>query len=256
LKKKTAWLGGSTLLFTVAVLAEAKQIIAAFLPALVLLLFTFIKQRAGRIFISLAIFGLAILLLFSRQPETQQITSAITDPTLINRSITAKIKGFEIIADEMSDKGLGAWVVGLGPGNTISRVSLMAYYAVPDSPVKLLGLAPAPLTTKIWVIDYFSSRSSAYTGISSWLGIFGDWGLTGLVLYIWMFLILWKGLRRTRKWEVVAAKSVLLMTIILGAVYSWLEEPGYMLMAALIIALGLKAAEEKKGMHAEDLNVT
>jgi hypothetical protein len=239
------WLLSSVTLFIVLFLAEAKQIIAAFFLAVpVFLLRIPSKKFVKRIII---IFILALLiLLFLSYIETEGIFRTITDKELISRSVNAKIKGLQIIGDEMITSGLGSWLIGLGPGNSISRVALMAYYAMPDSPIKVLGLQPAPITMKVWAIDYFSQRSAAYTGISSWLGIFGDWGLIGLCIYMWMFWIIWKNFKKCDKWEVFAAKAVLIMTIVLGAVYSWFEEPGYILMAGMVIGLGLRKSESDK----------
>ena len=89
--------------------------------------------------------------------------------------------------------------------------------------------------------------SSVWSGISSWLGLFGDLGLIGLGIYLWMSWQLWRNLKGPHKWEASVAKGVLIMVGILGVMYSWLEEPGFTLIAALIVGLGLIAREGRNG---------
>jgi hypothetical protein len=87
------------------------------------------------------------------------------------------------------------------------------------------------------------SGSSVWTGISSWIALLGDLGLMGLGLYLWMSWTLWRHLQPIhRHWQTTAAKSVLLMTGLLGLIYSWLEEPAFTLLAALVVGLGLTVA--------------
>ncbi len=123
-------------------------------------------------------------------------------------------------------------------------------YGKSDSPIVLLGWSAAPTTREIWAMGYQSwlfYGSSVWSGISSWLGLFGDLGLIGLGIYLWMSWQLWRNLKGPHKWEASVAKGVLIMVGILGVMYSWLEEPGFTLIAALIVGLGLIAREGRNG---------
>jgi hypothetical protein len=124
----------------------------------------------------------------------------------------------------------------------------MEEYIKADSPVSFLALQTAPLTPEIWAVGASTrelSRSSVLSGISSWLGLLGDLGVVGLGLYLWMCWKLWQNLRGSSSWEVGVAKAVMVMTGLLGAIYSWLEEPGLTLLAGLVIGLGLLASDAK-----------
>ena len=245
-KGRLAWLLGGALLFVVPILSDAKQNIAAFLPALMLLMIIF-RIPWTRLVMALPILTLVVLLAFSYYLPLQAVTSLTT----INRGILAKKQGFSIIASKLSDNP-GGWLFGLGPGNSISRVALMGLeaYGKSDSPIALLGWSAAPTTREIWAMGYQSwlfYGSSVWSGISSWLGLFGDLGLIGLGIYLWMSWQLWRNLKGPHKWEASVAKGVLIMVGILGVMYSWLEEPGFTLIAALIVGLGLIAREGRNG---------
>ena len=242
LRGKLAWLLGGVLLFTVPVLSDAKQNIAAFIPASILLMFMFRIRWKGLV-LALPILALAVLVAFSYYKPLQVITQFST----ISRGMSAKEQGFSIIASRLSDNP-GGWLFGLGPGNSISRVALMGMdrYVKRDSPVALLGLGAAPTTREIWAMGSLSwlfTGSSVWSGISSWLGLLGDLGLVGLGLYLWMSWRICQNLMKSRRWEVAAAKAVLVMAGILGIMYSWLEEPGFTLLTALVVGLGLIASE-------------
>ena len=239
------WLLGGILLFVVPVLSDAKQNIAAFLPALILLMFMF-RIRWKGLLLALPILTLTILVAFSYYKPLQVVTQL----SAISRGISAKAQGFSIIASKLSDTPAG-WLFGLGPGNSVSRVALMGIesYVRLDSPVALLGLGAAPTTREIWAMGFLSSLfigSSVWSGISSWLGLLGDLGLLGLGLYLWMSWRLWRHLKQCRG-EVAAAKPVLVMAGILGIMYSWLEEPVFTLMTALVVGLGIIASKERNG---------
>ena len=174
--------------------------------------------------------------------------NTILNLSAISRGIFNKISGLKLIVDAASDKPW-AWLFGLGPGNSISRVALMSIYSMPDSPVNLLGLSSAPTTTKIFELFLFDrtfGRSSAWSGISSWSGIFGDLGLVGIGLYLWMGYVLWRNLKAGHGWKSAAAKSILIMACLLGISYSWLEEPGFTLTSALAVSLGLIDGKQKE----------
>jgi hypothetical protein len=112
--------------------------------------------------------------------------------------------------------------------------------------VALLGLGLAPTTQEIWKMGaevsegWLFSGSSVWTGISSWTALLGDLGLLGLGFYLWMACTLWHCLKG-REWQTAVAKSALLMSCLLGVIYSWLEEPAFTLLVALVVGLALTA---------------
>ena len=245
LKRRLTWLLGGVLLFIVPVLADAKQVIVAFLPALMLIMSIFMQLRWTRFVIAFSIFASGVLGILSYYQPLQ----VLTNWPLISSGILGKVEASAIVVSKISDNP-GGWLFGLGPANSVSRVALMGMedYIKPNSPVSILGLSAAPTTHEIMAMtssNWLFASSSVWSGASSWLGLVGDLGLAGLGLYLWMSWKLWQHLKGRHNWKVGVAKAVLVMAGILGAVYSWLEEPGFMLSAALVIGLGLVASEEK-----------
>jgi hypothetical protein len=241
------WLLAGMLLCMVPVLADAKQNIAAFLPALLVLLSTFAQFRKSimRIFITLPIFAAALWIASSYYPPLQRLT----DRTVIDNALQAKGQSLTITAQWLSKTPWG-WLIGVGPGNSVSRVALMGIerYLNPNSPVALLGLSAAPLTREIWGMEMVGGslgKSSVMKGTYSWAGLFGDLGLIGLGLYLGLTWKIWRHLRVRRTWQADAARAALIMAGLSGVIFSWLEEPGYMLIVAPLVGLGLLTGEEK-----------
>jgi hypothetical protein len=245
LGQRLAWLVAGVLLLIVPILADAKQNIAAFLPAFILLMSMFVRGRKTGLIVALAIFVLALLTASTYYPSLQ----VIGDPTKITDARSAKEQSLVAIARQLSATP-GGWLFGVGPGNSVSRVALMGMepYLNLDSPVALLGLSAAPLTREIWGMDTVrgaTGRSSVMKGWYSWAGLFGDLGLVGLGLYLWMASQLWLHLKTYRRWETAAARAALVMAGALGMMFNWLEEPGFTLMVALIVGLALIARENQ-----------
>jgi hypothetical protein len=231
-------------LLIIPILADAKQNIIASLPALLLLVVTF-RSLSTRLLVGFSAVGIAILAAFLYYRPLQ----IAFDRDVINQALLTKVESFNLIAGKAGDNA-ETFLFGLGPGNSVSRVALMGMeeYIKADSPVSFLALQTAPLTPEIWAVGASTqelSRSSVLSGISSWLGLLGDLGVVGLGLYLWMCWKLWQNLRGSSSWEVGVAKAVMVMTGLLGAIYSWLEEPGLTLLAGLVIGLGLLASDAK-----------
>ena len=250
--RRLVWFTAGALLFAIPVFTDAKQNIAAFLPALGFLLLAF-HTRWTALIAAAPLLALTLFIAFTLYDPLQGITSSSS----VQRGLQAKTYGLRIVADHLSENPAG-WPFGLGPGNSVSRVALMGMerYLNDDSPIAILGLSLAPATQQIWQMgaeiaqSWLFSGSSVWTGISSWIALLGDLGLIGLGLYLWMSCRLWSYLKPTRHWQIAAAKSVLLMTCLLGVIYSWLEEPTFTLLAALVVGLGLNvASDEKEGAH-------
>jgi len=238
-KARPIWLLGAALLFLVAVLADAKQVIIGFFPALLVMLLSLMRLRWTRVVVVLPALAVLILGSFSYY----QPLRVVFDWVLISRGAYGKVQALSIIASRLSS-GVGRWFFGLGPGNSVSRVALMGLEAFvkPSSPVGLLGLRSALTTSDIRILtssSWLFSSSSVWSGVSSLLGLLGDLGLVGLGLYIWMCWRIWHRLKSPAGWQSCVARGVLLMCGLLSVMFSWLEEPGFTLPAALIVGLGL-----------------
>ena len=236
-----AWLLCAAVLFLVAIIADAKQVVIAFLPAVILIILVSMRRRIAWVVIALPIFAVVLFAVFSLYPPLQRAL----DWALINRGAQGKVGSFALIAGRLSI-GWTRWLIGLGPGNSVSRVAIMGLEAMVkhDSPVYLLGLQPAATTVELWNLtasSRFFASSSVWSFISSWMGLLGDLGIAGFGVFVWMLVTIWLNLRGRSGWEQAAARGAFLMMILLAFFYSWLEEPGYTLMAALVIGLGSAA---------------
>jgi hypothetical protein len=249
-RPRVGWLIGAIGLFLLPILSDAKQVIIAFLPPLVLLILLSLRLRPSRAIIVLPVLAGLVLGAFSYYRPLQMAL----DWNLIGRGVLGKATAVATVAEKLSSSW-AHWLFGLGPGNSISRVAQMGLEAFVkrDSPVFALGLGPAAVTRELYAMTASSrlfAASSVWSGVSSWLGLLGDLGLAGMVCFGLACGGVWAALRRRRGWETGAAKAVLLMFVLLGFMYSWLEEPGFTSMAALVVGLGLVAGTSKDPQEA------
>ena len=126
------------------------------------------------------------------------------------------------------------WLFGLGPGHTVSRLGawfLQDY----DWILEPLGAT----TTSIGIrsrnfIDSFwlAYSSSMFSPIFGWLGIWGDIGLVGLGAYFYLAYLIWQhfGLDNS-------LKITLLSILVMGFIFTQIEEPGYMLSISLLLGI-------------------
>ena len=130
---------------------------------------------------------------------------------------------------------------GLGPGHTYGRLAEM----LPRYWDMLVGLGATrePFTAMLVYVDHSSSLSdSSTTGSSifsikySWPGIWGDLGFAGIVSYGALWVLVWKRICRD-----LLSKFFVCNVIIFGFVFSWLEEPAYMGVVAILIGLRWQA---------------
>ncbi len=242
--RKFLWFIGAFILFLVPIFSDAKQAIVAFIPALFLVIFTTSHIRMTN-WLPLCIISIIILgiTFYCYQPLLW-----ITNLNLMYAGLLLKWDGISIVSSKMSTTA-GAWIWGLGPGNTVSRVALLSIGGLvkSDSPVSLLGLQLSPITAEVLRLSTtgVGEYSSIWSGVSSWLALLGDIGLIGLGLYVWIAWKLWHAFGYVRSWETAVAKGVLLMIGLLGIIWAWLEEPSVTLTAALVIGLALLKVQQE-----------
>lgn len=136
------------------------------------------------------------------------------------------------------------WLFGLGPGHTVSRLGA---WFLQDYGWLLEPLGATSTSIGIQSREFISSfwlaySSSLFSPIFGWVGIWGDIGLVGLSAYIYLGYLIWQyfGLDNS-------LKITLLATLVLGFVFTQIEEPGYMLSLALLLGL----AWQKKRLKLE-----
>ena len=240
----TGWHLAAAGLFLVPVLADAKQAIMAFIPALVPLSSLFSWRRPARVLAPLLLPLVLLVAGVGLNPQMRQTT----DWNLAWRGLGGKLHALRVVVPRMLDTPSGL-LLGLGPGNTVSRVALLSRggHVREDSPVYFLELRLSPVTEELLPrkqTEWLWRKSSPWSPISSWIGLFGDLGLIGFGIYLWMAWRLWRGLPQRHAWGVQVAKGCMVMAGLLGLVYSWLEEPGFTLLVATVIGLALSTRRE------------
>jgi hypothetical protein len=226
-------------LFGLAVLADAKQAVVAFIPGLFFGILKITKIRPTAIMVPAIFMGATLYTAFHFYKPLQKVG----EHGIMSGGFQGKMFGFLTILSSMGDTPTG-WLIGLGPGNTVSRVALMTPDAQLDatSAVATLGLKTAPLTRKLLYASHGNwlwKSSSAWAPECSWFGIIGDLGLIGTAVYLWMLRVTWKAATRQGGWLGPSVTGTLIAMVLLGGVYSWLEEPGFTLMVALLSGLAI-----------------
>jgi hypothetical protein len=240
------WLVVAVSLFLVPIFSDAKQTVVAFLPALLAMPVMLNRARFGKSMAAAFLMAPLIVAAFFYYAPLR----AAVDWEVTVDGIGGKVEALHIIVHR-GFEGPFHWIVGAGPGSSVSRVALMGLdgYLQSSSPVARLGLRPAALAEEISAMTTSNWRfasSSAWSGISSWLGLFGDLGLLGVAVYLWLCWTLWRSQRVQSTWMGSMGRAMLLMVGLLGAIYSWLEEPGFTLVVALAVAASILEAERAR----------
>ena len=243
-RAKVCWFVTAALIFTFPVAADANQAIVAGVLGLALALVTCLGINPARLVLPVAAMAAVVYVGYIFYEPLQRIANT----ELMEEGLAGKIAGMNTVFSGMW-RSPTAGLLGLGPGNSVSRVALMTTEAdiKTGSPVGLLGLRTAPVTRDVLALtesSYLWRSSSAWSAISSWLGILGDLGPIGLAIYLWMIVKVWRAASGTRMWETSTMKGALLMAALLAVIYSWLEEPGFTLVLALIMGLALHRARQ------------
>jgi len=242
------------LLFAVPILADAKQSIAAFIPSMLILLW--IRGKIGLRSLMMGSFvGLLVLtVIFLYQPLRMMFNL-----DLIRAGLGGKVLSYQTILNKMLENPT-TLLLGLGPGNSVSRAALSAQEGyIKSLPAGLVSFHLSPVTAEILSSTegfWLFASSSVWSGISSWLGLFGDLGLLGVAIYIWILWIIWKTLGRIYHSWAYIGKVVLVMGVLLGAVFSWLETPEFTLPWSLYMAISLVLKNQKNSHHLQLLPTT
>jgi len=126
------------------------------------------------------------------------------------------------------------WLLGLGPGHTVSRLGgwMLERYASLLFP---LGASFSPVASETWRVVMTSRlgpKSSMFSPLFGWVGLWGDFGLLGLGLYLFIGIVIWRKFCQDD-----FSKFLMLNVFLHGFIFTQLEEPGYMLFVAVLIGL-------------------
>lgn len=225
-------------LATIVIISDSKQVILVFGLSLGVMAFLAaeyllaLKTTQAFKLIKFTIIPAAVtLIIFPFVVSPESIERVLSNGLL---ALEHKISVFSLLSS-FNESVLNT-VFGLGPGHTIGRLAAM----LPRYWDMLVGLGATrkPFTAMLAYADYSSGFAGGATGSSlfslrySWAGIWGDLGVAGIVSYGALWVLVWKRICRD-----FLSKFFVCNVILFGLVFSWLEEPGYMGVVAVLIGL-------------------
>lgn len=231
---KSLWFRGmlSLVLAYVVILSDTKQALAAFLGALSILLLIRVGNLKKVLLYAALLGGGALLIIVAAHTIFPSLMMAGRVSIFIE-GFSHKFSVFPQIASYYDS--IFHWFFGLGPGHTIGRLGwLIPKYISYLQPV---GVTVSPVTDAVitanmehWLTGRYGS--SMFSVLFSWAGIWGDLGIVGFLAYLHLWWIVW-----TRFCVDELTKFLLLTVFVLGGIFSWMEEPAYMLVVVSIIGL-------------------
>jgi hypothetical protein len=218
--------------------SDAKQVLFATPAAL---LFQHWGRGAGR---KLALFGLVGLLAlfmfrFYGASGTALDFLEQQEQGRGGKGVTASFIWDKVTEDPAS------FVLGEGPAETVSRAAFMTTdrYLGVNSPLRAFGLHSADIATEAQrrAFELSGGRTSLNSGLSSAIGVFGDLGLAGALVFLYLLARVVLALRTSHSPEAVAALAGWGMYALLGVVYDWWEQPPFSMTLAVLTGLALAA---------------
>ncbi len=224
--------------FVHMMIADAKQVMAVFAAAFLLLLFTKLKDPAQAVKYSVIV---AIVIYGSVWTFFNIFTTWSEDLSLTAEGMKLKWVGFSIIISYFHSPL--NWWLGLGPGHTIGRLGGWMIPSYRDL-LEPLGVTTSPASQAVWnavASSYFGDKSSMFSPLFSWAGFWGDLGILGVMTYLYLGFLVWR-------WFAIDdfCKYLLLTLFVFGWIFAQLEEPGHMLFVAYMIGLRWQEDHSRK----------
>ncbi len=219
--------------------ADAKQVLAVFILALVVLIFL----KAG----SLIKFLQYIFLVLVFAALIVLLANTVFRALLIWSDLSVQIEGMQLKLSPFTIlptfyKSPLNWLIGLGPGHTVGRLGGWMVWEY-KSLLGPLGLTTSKASVAVWSAtnaSWLGNKSSWFSPLFGWAGIWGDLGLAGLSTYIYLWWIVWKKACLSD-----LSKFLTLTVLVYGFMLSQIEEPGYMLYMTGIIALSWQTQQTR-----------
>lgn len=219
--------------FMVVIFSDSKQVLLAFIVSMGMM----ILLRAGNIKRLLTYFSAAAVSIAATYILAITVFPALgvwMNIYLIEMGLEAKLSVFPHIT-AFYDSPLD-WLFGLGPGGSVGRLA----WLIPDyyKYLQAVGVTVSPVTRAVFAAQEANWISNSRTGSSiwsltfSWAGVWGDLGLFGLAAYLNLWRLVWHYICQTD-----VAKYLLLTVFVLGFIFAWMEEPGFMLVVIGFVGL-------------------
>ena len=228
------------------VFSDAKQLVLAYAVGWVLLIVFNVKdiEKTIKLLIAMTVTGLTFLWCVNNLPFFAAF-SAWSRPELYASDGAAWFTKFYSIRAIIAEfSSVGNWLFGLGPGHSVTRLGawFMQDYRSILEPLGATTTSLGPESREFITTFWLAKGSSLFSPIFSWVGIWGDIGLVGLSAYLYLAYLVWSNLAIDN-----SLKITMLSMVVIGCVFTQLEEPGYMLSFALLLSL----AWQKKRLKLE-----
>lgn len=225
--------------------ADAKQVLLVFMVSGVLLIVTKFDNiiQAIKYITGATVFGYGFLWCIANL-EAFKAYNTWSDPELYGPQGNAtllKMSTFRIVPSHY--ESFLNWFFGLGPGHTVGRLGGWMLHRYSDL-LSPLGATVHQASFEVWrevASFYIGDRSSMFSPLFGWAGIWGDLGFLGLAAYLSLGFIVWRYVCPND-----LSKFLILNVFIFGLVFSQMEEPGYMLSVATIIGLQWQEHQRRK----------
>lgn len=216
----------------IVILTDAKQVMVVFLLSLLVLMVIKWKHIGAILRNLVVLVAVAGITVWTANTVFPALRVWSTDE--VRAGLEQKLSVFSIVTSYYHSPL--SWLVGLGPGHTVGRLGqLLPDYLEYLQPV---GATMSPVTGAALGAQQTNWASNSETGSSmwslffSWAGVWGDLGLLGIGTYLLLWLLVW------RKFCLDDVSRFLLVNILIfGAVFGWMEEPGYVLFIIALIGL-------------------
>jgi hypothetical protein len=216
--------------------SDSKQIVFAYLIAWTLSIVFNFKDvgKAIKLLLGIVIVGLAFFWCVQNLEAFSGFTAWAREDLYGEGGDAWFAKFYSLQAVTSEFDSWANWLFGLGPGHTVSRLGAW-FLKDYDWILEPLGAT----TTSIGIesrkfIDNFwlTNSSSMFSPIFSWVGIWGDIGAIGLGAYLYLAYLIWQyfGLDNS-------LKITMLSILVMGFIFTQIEEPGYMLSISLLLGI-------------------
>ncbi len=225
--------------------SDSKQIFLAMLLGCVILFLSRLKNPLlllGYVVAAiLGFYGIVWILQNIQVEALSDYANWVTRPGLYGPDGAAtqtKLASFFIIP-KYFESSLG-WIFGLGPGHSVTRLGgwMMPKY---EPLLRPLGATSHPVSEEVFRVvseGWIAQESTIFFPLFTWAGIWGDFGIAGLMAYLYLGYIL-----MTKVCVDNLGRFMIWSTFILGFILTQMEEPGHTLTIAIL--LGIRWHEER-----------
>jgi hypothetical protein len=232
-------------LVVVPLLADAKQVTFAF-PVAVLVLVATTRQVSRKIMIA-GLLATIVVYLTTSTPAGQLATGFLDHAASGN---SGKVAALGAAFDEMRTEWVNV-VFGLGPANGLSRTAQLTAdtHALREgAPLGRLHLKPSELATQAEAQAQIArglDDTSFNSAISSATGLITDFGIVGVVVFVWLLAsVLIPLIERRREVLARVALAGWAMSVPLALTFDWWEQPPFMIPLAVLSGLAILSAPD------------